>query len=40
MPFMATFEIIGLGPDYERGEDASTRLHGVGLELYRDVHED
>lgn len=38
--FCRYFRIIGVGPDYEHGENASTCLHGVGLELYGDVHEE
>jgi len=38
--FYRFFRIIGSGSDYERDEEASNCLHGVGLELYGDVHED
>lgn len=38
--FYQYFRIIGSGADYERSETSSTCLHGVGLELYGDIHED
>lgn len=38
--FYRYFRIIGSGTDYERAENASDCLHGVGLELYGDIHED
>ena len=38
--FFRFFRIIGSGTNYERHENASNCLHGVGLELYGDVHEE
>ena len=38
--FYRYFRIIGSGNDYERAENSSNCLHGVGLELYGDIHEE
>jgi hypothetical protein len=38
--FFRFFRIIGSGINYERHENSYNCLHGVGLELYGDVHEE
>lgn len=38
--FFHYFRIIGSGTDYVRAEGSSDCLHGVGLELHGDVHEE
>lgn len=38
--FYQYFRIIGSGMDYERSETSLVCLHGIGLELYGDIHEE
>lgn len=38
--FHRYFRITGSGTNYERTQDSYTCLHGVGLELYGDIHDD